>query len=363
MAKVSVLIPVYNAEEYLPQCLEAVLGQSLYDIEIICVNDGSTDESLSILKKYEMHDSRIVLVDKPNGGYGSALNAAFSKATGVYIGIVEPDDFIAKEMFERLYQAAHDNDCCMVKSNRFDYMRGKASFVETHKESCCDVVFRPMDNKDFFLKAPSTWAGIYKKQMLVNYGIGWNETPGAAFQDTGFAFKVAACAQRAMLLHDAFYYYRRDNENSSTNSLGNAFAICEEFRLIEVWLNNNQSVKTQVLDIYTAFKWKTYMWNYKRIDWLYKYAFAEAVAADLREQDRRGELDSQFMSDARWANMTELLESPELFVRKRFEKVAGTRSVESLLKDNKALAKELASAKRPFRKKVKTAIKRKMKQV
>ena len=106
MAKVSIIIPTYNVEMYLVECMESVVNQTLKDIEIICINDGSTDGSLEILKSYAQKDDRIVLVDKENGGYGIGMNIGLDKATGEYIGIVEPDDFIPLNMYSDLYEKA-----------------------------------------------------------------------------------------------------------------------------------------------------------------------------------------------------------------------------------------------------------------
>ena len=88
MAKVSIIIPTYNVEEYLEECMDSVVRQTLQDIEIICINDGSTDGSLEILKRYAQNDKRIIIVDKENGGYGIGMNIGLDKATGEYIGMV-----------------------------------------------------------------------------------------------------------------------------------------------------------------------------------------------------------------------------------------------------------------------------------
>ena len=96
--KISVIVPVYNVENYLSQCMESIINQTLKDIEIICINDGSTDLSKEILEKFQKEDKRIILVSKSNGGYGSACNTGLSLARGEYISIVEPDDYIDKNM-------------------------------------------------------------------------------------------------------------------------------------------------------------------------------------------------------------------------------------------------------------------------
>ena len=101
MPKVSIIIPTYNVEDYLRECMESVVRQTLHDIEIICINDGSTDGSLKILQEYAQKDSRIVLVDKMNEGYGVGMNIGLDKATGEYVGIVEPDDFVPLSMYEQ----------------------------------------------------------------------------------------------------------------------------------------------------------------------------------------------------------------------------------------------------------------------
>ena len=91
---ISIIIPVYNVEQYLDECMKSLINQTLKDIEIICINDGSTDNSLEILKGYAEKDDRIKIIDKENGGYGIAMNMGLKAATGEYIGILEPDDYV-----------------------------------------------------------------------------------------------------------------------------------------------------------------------------------------------------------------------------------------------------------------------------
>ena len=104
MAKpiVSILIPVYNVENYLDKCLDSVISQTMNNIEIICVNDGSTDHSGEILEKYQKKDKRIIVVNKENGGLPSARNAGLEIARGKYIGFVDADDYINSDMYEKM---------------------------------------------------------------------------------------------------------------------------------------------------------------------------------------------------------------------------------------------------------------------
>ena len=113
--KVSVLVPICNVEKYLAQCLDSLVNQTLQEIEIICINDGSTDNSLSIIKEFAAKDNRIVIIDKPNSGYGDSMNRGLAIAKGEYIGIVESDDFADVDMFEQLYRFAQLGNIDIVR--------------------------------------------------------------------------------------------------------------------------------------------------------------------------------------------------------------------------------------------------------
>ena len=115
--KVSILVPCYNVEKYLPQCLDSIVNQTLKDIEIIAINDGSTDSTLDIIKQYAKKDKRFVIIDKKNEGYGKSMNRGLDAATGEYIGIVESDDWVEPDAFETLYNMAKLNDADIAKAD------------------------------------------------------------------------------------------------------------------------------------------------------------------------------------------------------------------------------------------------------
>ena len=102
MVKISIIVPVYNVEKYLPECLESLIHQTLKDIEIICINDGSTDNSLSILKDYAKKDSRIRIINKENWGISAARNSGINTAMGDFLSFIDSDDWIDLDFFENL---------------------------------------------------------------------------------------------------------------------------------------------------------------------------------------------------------------------------------------------------------------------
>ena len=123
MPKVSVIIPIYNAAEFLGECLDSVLAQTLTDIEVICVNDGSPDNSLEILREYEKKDSRIKIIDQKNQGAGAARNHGMSVARGEYLSFLDSDDFFDRDMLKDAYEAAHDcgADVCVFDADLFNH--------------------------------------------------------------------------------------------------------------------------------------------------------------------------------------------------------------------------------------------------
>lgn len=129
--KVSVIIPVYNTQQYLKRCLDSVLSQKLEDIEVICVNDGSTDASGMVLNEYAQRDSRIKVIHKPNGGLVSARKAGVEAACGEYIGYVDSDDYIEPDMYENLYKTANTNNVDLVTCG---YML-EGNYTTTHLDT------------------------------------------------------------------------------------------------------------------------------------------------------------------------------------------------------------------------------------
>ena len=154
MPKVSVIVPVYNVEKYLKQCLDSILAQTLNDIEIICVDDGSTDSSGSILDQYEARENQVKVIHKENAGYGAAMNAGLDAASGEYIGIVESDDCIREDMYQTLYDAAIKDDLDVVKSDVVYWLERVSYLKEIHYQwldDYYDCVLHDEDRNIFYI--------------------------------------------------------------------------------------------------------------------------------------------------------------------------------------------------------------------
>lgn len=244
MTAVSVIVPTYNEEEYLRQALDSLAQQTLKSIEIICVNDGSTDNSLAILQEYVNRYPQFRLIDKENGGYGCAVNTGIAASTGEYIGILEPDDFIDAHMFEDLYRYAQID---LLPSQ--DILPCAQSYLEQHPEQTkADIVrssfYHYWDANEYepatvttppsyrglpyrvtlgtvpelaltVRDHPAVWACIYRREYLTQNNIHFIEARGAGWVDNPWLFDTALSAKTLVWVPKAYYHYRRTNENSS----------------------------------------------------------------------------------------------------------------------------------------------------
>lgn len=330
MPKVSIVVPIYNVQQYLRQCLDSIVNQTLQDIEIICVNDGSTDRSPDIIREYQAADSRIVVIDKANTGYGNSMNRGFDIAKGEYIGIVESDDYVEPNMFEKLYTMAKKDSLDVIKSSFYFYYsrpveknmkQNIASRIMCSRVLCPREDFKaPLEMSEFFNIKPTIWSAIYRKDFIRENNIRFNETPGASFQDASFNFKVWACANRVRLTNDAYLHYRQDNESSSVNSKGKIFCVCDEYEEMEKFLKSRPELSNELEYVKNRIKFDTYMWNYQRLMPKFKYLFLERAATEFREDMEGARLDRRYFEDYKWDDLMLLIDDPiefhESFARK-----------------------------------------------
>lgn len=296
--KVSVIVPVYNTSKYLRQCLMSLKNQTLKEIEIICVNDGSTDDSPQIIEEFVTGDDRFRAIHKGNSGYGHSVNMGIRAARGSYIGIVESDDFAEHNMFQNLYEAAEGNNADIVKGNYYSYYENSnipAKLEEMLAAFPYDQVISPEEFPGVFGVHPSVWASLYKKSFLEKHDIWFQETPGASYQDIAFAFKVNASAKRVCLIKDAVLNYRVDNTESSVHNPHKIFCVCDELQEIERYIEIRAEAgaieakwlrKLRLLAGWIKFR--NYMWNYTRLSLPYQYAFLIKVREELRAVRRQG---------------------------------------------------------------------------
>lgn len=248
MIKVTIIMPSLNVVDYIDECIQSVMNQTLKEIQIICIDAGSTDGTYEKLVRYSLQDSRIRLIKSNIKSYGKQINIGIEQAEGKYIGIVETDDFIDEHMYEELYDLSERYDLDFVKGDYEDvycnaensYLMMPVKMFNGYLSNYYNQIISPTDMPILHEMGLNIWRGIYKRNFLVSNDIYLNETKGAAFQDTGFYHQLIIKSNRAMFVKNAYYKYRQDRMDSSFRNPNTLIYTYNEYRFIfDKFIQNN----------------------------------------------------------------------------------------------------------------------------
>ncbi len=226
MVKVSITVPVYNVEKYLEKCLDSLIGQTLKDIEIICINDGSTDNSLSILEKYAKKDSRIKIINQENQGIANTRNKSIKLAQGEYIGFVDSDDWVSCDFFEKLYNAAlkYKADIAAAGIIRATDKHEKM-FLEFKKETVTNNTDKKFEICDIPDKS-YVCNKIYKLSKIRYFGLKFKND--VTYEDIIFTPEaVHKLGTLVTVPHTYYFYYKRQGSitNTKSNKNNHSYAV------------------------------------------------------------------------------------------------------------------------------------------
>ena len=243
MPEISIIMPSYNVGKYIEECLESVVFQTFTDLEILCIDAGSTDGTLEIINQYAARDKRVKLIRSEKKSYGYQVNKGIELAKGRYIGIVETDDFIEPDMYEALHFLMTVDDVDFVKTGtRFCFDIGFGERFEinsTGMESSLfsdgkeQIMIEPGSYRDILWMDHHIWNGLYDSKLLKKIRL--SDTPGAAYQDTGFMFQMYTSASKGIFINRSLYHYRRTNAEASAYDTTSFSKLLYEYMKI---LNN-----------------------------------------------------------------------------------------------------------------------------
>lgn len=240
--KVSIIVPVYNAEKYLARCIHSLRNQSLTDLEIILVDDSSSDSSLELCKQFSKEDPRIQVIHKPNEGAGKARNAALSVATGQYIGFVDSDDFVAPNMFQTLYEKAELYHSDLVLSGvlyvggimyseegectRKTFFDRDTQFEteEELKELRMGIVGALPTDPDDSKYGSSIWKNLFKNEIIRQNNLTFLSEREVLSEDALFMIDYISCISKATGISEALYHYCRNEDSISKSYKKDRFA-------------------------------------------------------------------------------------------------------------------------------------------
>lgn len=230
---VSIIIPVYNVEKYLQECLDSIIKQNLKEIEIICIDDGSTDSSPVILKEYAAQDPRIKILKQQNRGQGAARNLGIKKARGKYIGFVDSDDWVSKNYFEKLFTAAQKNNADVTSTTGVFLSCGtKADVRKSVGIELGTNLLSDLDRYATILTTGITVNKLYRRDFLTDNNILFPEK--RVFGEDNFVvFFSVMLANKIACVHDANYYYRQRENSTVTQQISDwFFTIIDAYRVI-----------------------------------------------------------------------------------------------------------------------------------
>ena len=238
--KVSIVVPVYNTEKYLKQCIDSITAQTLREIEIIIVDDGSRAECAELCDSLAKTDARIKVIHKLNGGLGFARNSGMEAASGEYVGFIDSDDYITPEMYESLYTAASKYDADLVVSG-ISFVGGNTfsnpgDYIENHyfqedtlfedegvKQLLLGIIGASPKEAEDSRYGVSVCKNIFKRDLLCRENIQFYSERQIISEDTLFMVDYVKCVKKAVGIHGAFYCYRRNDASLSKSYRSDRF--------------------------------------------------------------------------------------------------------------------------------------------
>ncbi len=221
--KVSVILPVYNVSDYLRQCMDSIVGQTLKDIEIICVDDGSTDDSLAILKEYEAKDQRVKVIQQANAGAGAARNKGLEIATGEYLSFLDSDDFFEPDMLEKAWSKAHETRAQVVVFRSDQYREDLQEFVQVrwtlHEKELPPyrpMYFRNFTGNIFKVFVGWAWDKLFSREYVEENHFRFQQLRTS--NDMLFVFSAIAFATNIEIVDEVLAHQRRNNPKSLSNT-------------------------------------------------------------------------------------------------------------------------------------------------
>lgn len=236
MPKVSIIVPVYNVEKYIRKCLDSLVNQTLKDIEIIIINDGTKDKSALICEEYAQIDNRIKVIHKENGGLGNARNVGMTYANGEYIGFVDSDDWVDLDYYEKLYNKA-------IEENADVCVGG----IKVFKNNSYKIKLQPDNFETLFATQGFAWLKIYKRDFVEKYRIQFTEK--LYYEDMFFAMMVYLYMSKCAIANETFYYYRQQAQ-SIVHTCINSSKLFDIFKVFNLLINELKFNKNERYFIY-----------------------------------------------------------------------------------------------------------------
>lgn len=346
--KVSIIIPVHNSEKYLKECITSALSQTFGDLEILCIDGGSTDSSRRIIDELRKEDDRILYVQDPNTSYGHKINLGIQMARGTYVAILESDDKMCLEMIEKTYNIAKTHNADVVDVDFYELFCHKGKefrrAIRKYDLSSYGHLVRQFEpaimnqnqhslnqgtcfykNKDSIIKG--IWTALYRKDFILENKIQLNESKGASYQDFSFLFLVSLLSKAVYHLMVPLYMYRKDNVRSSVKDNNKIFEIVEECRFLKNNLIKRNIEDKPIWNLYYLKKYEAFYWNYYRLSSQGRILFLDEYLKEMKLDIERGYLKRELTDPEQYFYTFQILDNKKEFIDTVIEKERQTLSL------------------------------------
>ena len=243
MVTISAIIPIYNCEKYIERCLNSILKQDFDDYEIICINDGSTDNSLSILEQYDKIDNRIKIINQKKQGVSVARNIGVESAKGKYIYFMDADDWINEQLFVDAYNCMEKNNADIVLFdiyNVYEDIIVPTKRLANFTKKVLTKTFYYNEHKEIIYQSCTVWSKLFRKQFLIDYDIKFpcNITHS---EDTVYWLEFMLCNPKIAILNKHYYYYYKNSDGASLKNINN---LNNQFKALSYFINTKFYLET-----------------------------------------------------------------------------------------------------------------------
>lgn len=311
---ISILMPCYNAGKYLYRSVGSIQASTIQDFEILCLDDGSTDDTYKILQELSDKDNRIKVIRRPEKGYAVTMNELLDRAQGEYVLNVDPDDWIEPTMLETMLAYMSDDTDFVKCGFVFELKDGTQKYYYTLQPAeFCPRKLPAKSKMEFYVSQIAIWTCLIRRSFIEKHHIRLNETEGAAYQDTAFIFYINTLAEKIRLIPDTLYHYNKTNANASTASPRYPLAPAVEYRKMEKWCMDNPAYGIWVRSVLCRSRFGSYNWNMSRIKKSDRLEFAKMAQKDF--QDDFDFVDDRMFTEDEYNAYLTAIREPRDYVR------------------------------------------------
>lgn len=301
--RVSVLLYVQNDEQSLTKCLVSLSNQILDDLEIIAIDDGSTDSSTDVLENYAKKEPRLKIAKTKKVGFGRSASQGIKAAHGEYVSFITPADLLDPATYIELFALAKKHDADLVRSNFYEEVNDKEILQEPISKEEADLLIDPTENTHIFYRPPALWSALYRREYLLQKKLDFLKSKDNPYYATSFNFKTLVTTSKIVLTEKVYAHHKNSTKNLSL------FSINAEYTEIENYLKDKILWKTYCY-VFQAVKFNSYYKHLQALPKLEQEKFVLRTRAEFHDADNHRLLAKHYFPKDQWHALNQILNFP-----------------------------------------------------